>query len=427
MPTPPLPPDEPHAPVPARAWTLLWLMTAFNVLNFVDRQLIYSLAPLLMADLSLSRAQIGLLVGFAFVVFYTLVGMVMGVAADRWPRRGLIGGGLVLWSAMTAVSGAARGFMGLAVPRVLMGVGEAMLTPAALSMLGHVFPQRRLGLATGVYYAGLPIGTALSLIVAGWMAPRFGWRACFYVMGAAGILAAGLLALVREPERPARPGGAAGGASVGAIVADLRATLAARPSFGLIVLGGALLAYGSAAALHGVTWLVQERGFAFAQATFLSGAMAVTAGFAGNLAGGWFADWCQRRWRGGRAWSLVLMTVGFAPFGAGFVLLPVSSPLFYVAWFVSVASTVAYFGPVFAAIQDYTPAHIRSSAVALGLLAMNIIGVGPGSWITGVIGDRASLSAGLLVSVGVTLAAAAPFALAARLAHVNRAVRAPSA
>ncbi len=427
MPTPALSPDRESAPVPAQAWTLLWLMTAFNVLNFVDRQLIYSLAPLIMSDLSLSRAQIGLLVGFTFVVFYTLVGMVMGVAADRWSRRGLIGGGLVLWSAMTAVSGAARGFAGLAVPRVLMGVGEAMLTPAALSMLGNVFPQRRLGVATGIYYAGLPIGTALSLIVAGWMAPRFGWRACFYVMGAAGIAAAGLLVLVREPARQARPGGGAGTASVRTILADLRATLAARPSLGLVILGGALLAYGSAAALHGVTWLVQERGFAFARATFLSGAMAVTSGFAGNLAGGWFADWCQRRWRGGRAWSLVIMTLVFAPFGAGFALLPVSSPLFYVAWFGSVASTVAYFGPVFAAVQESTPAHIRSSAVALGLLAMNIVGVGPGSWITGLIGDRASLTAGLLVSVAVTLAAAVPFALAARLSHVNRAVRAPSA
>ena len=169
--------------VPRSAWALLGLMTTLNVLNFVDRQLISSLAPLLIADLGLSRSQIGLLVGFTFVVFYTLVGMLLGVAADRWPRRTIIAWGLGLWSVMTALSGAARSFLHLALPRVLVGVGEATLTPAALSMLGDAFPARRLGLATGIYYAGLPIGTALSLGVAGWVAPRFGWRVCFYVFG----------------------------------------------------------------------------------------------------------------------------------------------------------------------------------------------------------------------------------------------------
>ena len=186
-------PRASDAAVPRSAWVLLGMMTALNVLNFVDRQLISSLAPLLIADLGLSRSQIGLLVGFTFVVFYTLVGMLLGVAADRWSRRAIIAWGLGLWSVMTALSGAARSFLHLALPRVLVGVGEATLTPAALSMLGDAFPVRRLGLATGIYYAGLPIGTALSLGVAGWVAPRFGWRVCFYVFGLVGLAAVGLL------------------------------------------------------------------------------------------------------------------------------------------------------------------------------------------------------------------------------------------
>ena len=172
---PPLPRVS-DAAVPRSAWVLLGMMTALNVLNFVDRQLISSLAPLLIADLGLSRSQMGRLVGVTVVVFYTLGGMLLGVAADRWSRRAIIAWGLGLWSIMTALSGAARSFLHLALPRVLVGVGEATLTPAALSMLGDAFPVRRLGLATGIYYAGLPIGTALSLGVAGWVAPRFGWR-----------------------------------------------------------------------------------------------------------------------------------------------------------------------------------------------------------------------------------------------------------
>jgi hypothetical protein len=126
------------------------------------------------------------------------------------------------------------------------------------------------------------------------------------------------------------------------------------------------------------------------------------------------ADWCARRWRGGRSWSLVLLTLFFAPFSAGFFLLPASSPLFYVCWFFSAASTVAYFGPVLSAVQELAPAQVRSSAVAFALLVMNILGTGPGPWVTGMIGDRATLTAGLLSSVGVSTLSVVAFAAAAR-------------
>jgi predicted MFS family arabinose efflux permease len=411
------PPSHP-APddaVPRAAWVLLALMTALNVLNFVDRQLIAGLAPLLIADLGLSRSDIGLLVGFTFVVFYTLVGLGLGLAADRWSRRAIIAWGLGLWSAMTVVSGAARSFLHLALPRVFVGVGEATLTPAALSMLGDAFPARRLGLATGVYYAGLPIGTALSLVVAGWVGPRFGWRVCFYALGLVGLAAVALLFTVREPvRRAAAAAPKAPAPSLGRIARDVRRALAGRPALGLVMLGGAGLAYGSASAMHGITWLVQERGFSFASAAYTHGLMAVTSGLPGNLAGGWMADWCAKRWRGGRSWSLVLLTLFFAPFGAAFFLLPTSSVFFYVCWFVFSASTVAYFGPVFSAVQELAPSHVRSSAVAAGLFVLNIAGVGPGPWITGMIGDRWSLTAGLLSSVAVSTLSVLAFAAAAR-------------
>ena len=419
LPPPAAPVAVDGAAIAPGAWSLLAFLTLLNVLNFVDRQLIAALAPLLIAELGLSRAEIGLLAGFGFVLLYSLVGLALGLAADRWRRIPLAAGGLALWSGMTAASGMARGFAGLALPRLFVGVGEATLTPAALSMLGDAFPARRLGLATGIYYVGLPIGTALSLGVAGWAAPRFGWRVCFYAFGVIGLAAVSLLFLVREPPRRTSPGtaGASPGAappSLGAIVRDLRRALGERPALGLVMLGGAGLAYGSAAALHGITWLVQERGFPFATAAYTAGLMAVTSGLLGNLAGGWVADWCARRWRGGRSWSLVLLTLFFAPFSAAFFLLPASSPLFYVCWFFSSASTVAYFGPVFSAVQELAPGHVRSSTVAFALLVMNILGVGPGPWITGMIGDRASLTMGLLSSVAVSTLSVAAFAAAAR-------------
>jgi MFS family permease len=417
MPTPAPASAPPSAAADERvsraAWGLLLFLTLLNVLNFVDRWLISSLAPLLIADLGLSRTQIGLLAGFGFVFFYSLVGIFLGLAADRWPRLPLLAGGLALWSGMTALSGMARSFVQLAIPRVLIGVGEATLTPAALSMLGDAFPRRRLGLATGVYYAGIPLGTATSLIVASFVAPRWGWRACFYVLGVFGLIAVGALWFFREPARH----GAASGAprpSVRQLAADVRRALRERRELLLTLLGGSLLCYGAAAALHAITWLVEERGFDYARAALHSGIVAVVSGFFGNLAGGWFGDWFSRRHHNGRLWSLVAMTAFFAPISLVYYSIAPGTPLFYGLWFLTSAGTSAWFGPLFAVYQELSPQHTRSTMVAFALLVLNLLGVGPGPLVTGMIGDAHSLTLGLQTSLGVVVLAIVPLALAAR-------------
>lgn len=410
-------------PVSRSAWGLLLFLTALNILNFVDRMLIASLAPLLIQDLNLSRAQIGLLTGFGFVFFYTFVGLFLGMAADRFRRLPLIAAGVALWSAMTALSGFARSFLALAIPRIFVGIGEATLTPAALSMLGDAFPPRRLGLAVGVYYAGIPLGLATALISSSIIAPRFGWRFSFFILGILGLVATGLLFLFREPERKrvaettARP-------AVGEIVRDLTRALVERPALALALAGGALLCYGSGAALLGVTWLVEERGFAYSDAAFRAGIIAVIAGFLGNVAGGAFGDFCEKRFRAGRLWSLVIMTIVLAVPAWLFYWITPGSPLWYACWLMTSAGTTAWFGPLFSAYQELAPAHTRSTMVAFALLLLNLLGVGPGPLITGIIGDRRSLEYGLLASVIVTALAVIPFALAARSesARVERSV-----
>ena len=182
------------------------------------------------------------------------------------------------------------------------------------------------------------------------------------------------------------------------------------------MLGGSALVYTSAAALHSVTWLVQERGMPFAGAAYRAGGMSAAAGFFAIVAGGWLADHCERRWKAGRLWVLAFLPLFFAPWNLAFLLLSPSSPLFYVCWFFSSASSSAYFGPLFAAAQQLAPPRARSSVVALALLVTNLLGVGPGPWITGLIGDRIGLTAGLLLSVGVSVCGFVPFAIAARRA-----------
>lgn len=410
---------RPAVPPAADAWRLLAFLTLLNVLNFVDRILITALAPLLIEDLGLTRAQIGLLAGFGFVFFYSFVGLLLGLAADRWRRIPLVAAGVALWSAMTALSGAARGFAGLALPRLFVGVGEATLTPAALSMLGDAFPPRRLAMASGVYYAGIPLGTAVGLIASGWLAPRWGWRAPFWILGGLGLVAALLLPLFREPARR-RAGAAAPAVSLGRLARDFVRALARRRDLALTLLGGSLLCYGAAAAMHGVTWLVEERGYAYSRAAFASGVVAVLGGLAGNLAGGAFADRCARRRPDGHLFSLIPMTLFFVPISFVYYRLEPGTPLFHLCWFVTVAGTSAWFGPLFAAIQQLAPGQLRASTVALGLLTINLLGVGPGPLVTGWIGDRRDLTTGLLASLAVVALAVVPFALALRLRRRER-------
>jgi len=406
-------PAAPSSSVPRAAWGLLAFLTALNVLNFVDRVLITSLAPLLIADLGLTRAEIGLLAGFGFVVFYTVVGLFLGLAADRWRRLPLIAAGLTLWSAMTALSGFARSFLHLAVPRLLVGAGEATLTPAALSLLGDAFPRRRLALASSLYYTGIPLGTALSLVASSYLAPRYGWRACFFLLGGVGVVAAFGLFAFREPARR-HAAVAAAQPRLGELARDAAGALRGRPALALTLLGGALLCYGSASAMHVVTWLVEERGFDYPRAAFQAGIVAVLAGLAGNVAGGAFADRCARRRPNGHLWSLIPMTAVSAPFGLAFFTLAPGTAAFYFCWFVTVAGHSAWFGTLFATVQQLAPARARATMVAVALLAVNLLGVGPGPLVTGILGDRYGLTAGLLASVGVAALAIVPLAIAAR-------------
>ena len=157
-------------------YVFLCFLTLLNVMNFVDRQLLSSFANFIVPELGLTNTQYGLLTGLVFIVFYAAMGLFMGALADKLHRPRLIAAGLALWSALTAASGAARGFVSLALPRMFIGVGESALTPTAMSILTDRFPARQLGFAAGFYYMGVPIGVGASLLVAGYLGPAIGWR-----------------------------------------------------------------------------------------------------------------------------------------------------------------------------------------------------------------------------------------------------------
>ena len=187
--------------VAPRHYAFLGFLALLNVMNFIDRQLLASFANFVVPDLGLTNTEFGLLTGFAFITFYVVMGLFMGMLADRLHRPKLVAVGLALWSALTAISGAARGFWTLAMPRMFIGVGESILTPTSLSMLADRFPLSRLGFASGCYYMGVPIGAGMSLLVVGYLGPTIGWRNCFFMLGALGIVLAVVMWFVKETPR----------------------------------------------------------------------------------------------------------------------------------------------------------------------------------------------------------------------------------
>jgi MFS family permease len=341
-------------------------------------------------------------------------------------RPRLIAVGLGIWSLFTGLSGLARSFTQLAAARLMVGIGEATLTPAALAMLSDIFPEHWRARATGIFAIGLPIGSGFSLVVAGILAPRYGWRACFFVLGMVGVLAAVVVAMLPDPRpelakgdaRDTQQAGLGGNVEMdvggSGPAGDFLAVLRRSPALALTILGGVIVTFSTAATIHVVTWLVRERGFEFRDAAIMAGGIYAVGGTVGNIAGGWFADVCAARWRAGRLWSLVLTHAVLAPPTLLFFSSARGSTAFYIGWVLSSLRGTIWYGPLYAATQDLAPSHARATSVAFLMLAINLLGAGPGPWLAGAIGDRVSLTQGLIVTTWVGMLAVVPFALAAR-------------
>lgn len=361
-------------------YLLLTLLVGLNVLNFVDRSLIASLSNYIVPDLGLSNTQFGLLTGFVFVAFYTVMGLFMGFVADRVNRIRLIAAAVALWSLLTAVSGAARGFTSLAIPRMLIGIGESALTPAALSMLADRFHPSKLGFVSSVYYLGSPIGLGLSFVIAGELASSIGWRNCFYLLGAIGLLSVPLLFFFRDDHR--KP---ADGVRDNSIAIDFTLKNAVKDVITVVresrpikytILGAMFLAVNSNAIVFDQLWLVQERGFERAQIARITGWVAISFGVLGTLYGAYAMDFCYTKFGMARAKFIFVTWLVLLPLLIMYRLASPDSPLFWLGFAGTFLLMAATTGPIFAAIQAHTPARVRATVIAFYMLCAAFFGVG---------------------------------------------------
>lgn len=430
-----------NSPAPApnwKAYSLLFFFTLLNILNFVDRFLLQSFAVQVIKDLNMTYFQFSLLTGLFFAVFYSVMGLLMGTLADRFNRPRLISAGLFVWSALTAASGLTANFVQMAFARTFVGVGEASLSPAALSMLSDVFPAHKRGFASGMYYMGLPLGSGLSLLVAGVLGPVLGWRNCFFVLGGLGVLLCGLVYLLKDP-RPSAPaavpatnpetGPASNSAPDAAlpkpsfrqIIALLISTLQSSKALILLLVAAVLIVFSQGATILDQVWLVKERGFAEATAQKTFGGLFLLGGLLGTWFGGVGSDWFYKRYRGGRALFLAIMYGVAIPVGVALRVVSPDSVLFLPFVFISCVGIMLVFGATVTAVQELVSDKIRSTMIAFTLLCMVFFGTALGNATVGFLSDYFTknhydqpISLAVLIVTAVALPAIPCFYLAAR-------------
>jgi predicted MFS family arabinose efflux permease len=373
-----------------RRYILALLVIAYT-LSFLDRQVLGILVEPIERDLHVGDAQIGILTGPIFVIFYTFLGMPIAWLADRLSRPLIIAVSLTLWSAFTAVSGLAASFRTLALARLGVGFGEAGCNPSSHSLIADISTpsQRASGLA--IYSLGVPIGTMLGSALGGVLADAFGWRVAFMVAGAPGLVLAATLALtVREPRRRARAATVKLLDAIAKALADygqVLRELAGKRTFWLVAAGSGFSAFVGYAHLYFVqaffmrTHLAELTALAAPLGLKAQGFLGIATGLVigvgglvGSLAGGYLADWAVGRDR--RAFMSVPAVAALIVIPLYFVIFTLPATLPAIALFLvpNVAATIWY-GPVYATAQSVVPPHSRATAAALLLLILNLIGL----------------------------------------------------
>ena len=367
-------------------YALLVLLTLMNVLNFVDRQLLASFANFIVPDLGLTNTEFGLLTGLVFIVFYAVAGLFMGALGDIVHRPRLIATAMFAWSALTAASGLARNFVTLAIPRVFIGVGESALTPTAMSLLADRFPPERRGFASGFYYMGVPIGVGVSLLVAGLLGPAIGWRNCFFLLGAIGVVFSVFIFFVKD-ERPRRTP-TAEQPRLGELAKVFVGAVRGSPALQLTIIAGVVVHFVLGAAAFDQLWLVRERGFERGEIAIISGVIACFAGVAGNLFGGAACDRFVAVTGQSRPMFMVWVLVALLPVNLVYRLVDPDTFVFWACMVVAYFQLGVFYGPTFSAVQELAPPEVRATVVAFYIMALNVVGLGVGITGSGVMVDQ---------------------------------------
>ena len=368
-------------PVTGYAWYALALLTLVYVLNFLDRVIILYLFPLIKTEYKFTDLQLSLLGTTAFVIFYTALGIPFGRYADRGSRAKMIAVGLAVWSLFSGLTGFAWDFWSLFFCRLMVGVGEATLGPAAISLLADYFPPQKRATVTSIYSMGIALGAGFAAFFGGVLGQTYGWRAAFYVLGFPGVLLAVLVFTMREPARSQIP------TETEYSSTDWKKLLSNK-TFVLLCLGYALLGLATNnLSIWGATFYSRVHKFDLVTIGAWGGILTLIAGIPATLFGGVIADWFRRRQVGGR----MLYGAGLSLISVPFWLLLIFTDnvfLILIANGVLLFAALAWLGAAAADATEIAGVNLRGLAIAVYFFSVNIAAYLIGSNLIGFLNDK---------------------------------------
>ena len=371
--------------------TALILLTALNLLNYVDRSVLFAVQPLVQNEFRLSNTQVGYLTS-AFLLFYMVAAPFVGPLADRYSRKLIIVLGAVFWSGLTLLTAVTHTYGELLLRHTLVGVGEATFVTIAPTFVADSFPENKRGRIFGIFYLAIPVGTAAGYLLGGKLGATMGWRFPFYIAAFPGFLLALAVWFLPEPQRgqfDSQKETAERGTLLG---------LARNRAFWAVTLGMAAGTF----SLGGIqvwmpTFLSQARGYSLESANLIFGEIVVVDGILASLAGGWLGDRLLP-WMKGSYYFVSAVSMGLgvpvmivALFHKG----PFMVPAIAVAAFLLLLNT----SPLNTALVNAVGSHIRATAIAVNIFLFHLLGDVPSPTLMGYVADKRSLQAAFILPV----------------------------
>lgn len=366
--------------IPFYSWYALGLLTLIYVMNFVDRVLIYLLFSPIKKEMLFSDTQLALLGSTSFVIFYTVLGIPFGRIADKYSRRKLIAFGLTVWSLFSGLTGFTHGFWQIFLCRMMVGIGEATLGPAALSMLSDYFPSRMRATVQATFSSAIAIGTGIAFFLGGWISDAFSWRHAFYFLGFPGLVLATIVFFLKEPQRGIRD-------TPAQIEKKDWRLLFKNVPLRYILFGYAFFAVAAnSVSIWLPTFFVRTQHMNIAEIGKWIGIGTIAGGLPGTILGGWIADKFHAKRNGGRMIFSVIIALLCIPIW--FIILNSTSiALQLVLISILLGFALAWLGPAAADVNDIAGPNLRGLATGMYFFVVNAIGLGLGPLLYGKLND----------------------------------------
>jgi MFS transporter, Spinster family, sphingosine-1-phosphate transporter len=371
--------------------TALTVLTALNLVNYVDRSVLNAVQPLIQEEFRVSKAELGFL-STAFLIFYTLAAPFVGPLADRYSRKTIIALGAFFWSGLTLLTAVTHTYTELLIRHTLVGIGEATFVTIAPTFVADLFSEKWRGRIFGIFYLAIPVGFAAGYLLGGHLGPHYGWRFPFYMAAAPGILLGIGVLFLREPERggyDSLPETPERGTLLG---------LARNPAYLTATLGMAAMTF----SLGGVlVWIPQflnaERHYTLEAANSVFGVIVVVDGLLASIIGGLLGDYLLKRLKS----AYYLVSAAGMALGVPFMILALFTrgqamvPAIAVAAFFLLLNT----SPLNTAVINSVGAHIRATAIAVNIFIIHFLGDVPSPTMMGWVADKHSLQTAFVLPV----------------------------